>query len=247
MLTVLSRRYPALEVVIAPVKVQGIGAAEEIVQAIEELNAIGGIDVIIVGRGGGSLEDLWAFNEEILARAIAASKIPIVSAVGHEIDFTISDFVADLRAPTPSAAAELIVRDRTELITSIRNYYDAISGDIVAYIVRYHDRLQGFMRSYALNMPLEMLKQRNQQTDDLVHRLGLSIQQYASMVRQHLTSLGQRLESLSPTNVLRRGYAIVTKGDTVITAARSLRPDEVIGVRFYRGTAEAIIKNVEGT
>src|SRR5450830_1303089 len=109
MLNILARRFPALEVIVAPVKVQGIGAAEEIAEAIQDLNSLSDIDVIIVGRGGGSLEDLWAFNEEVVARAIYSSRIPIVSAVGHEIDFSISDFVADLRAPTPSAAAELVV------------------------------------------------------------------------------------------------------------------------------------------
>ena len=126
--SVLSRRHPSVEVVLAPVRVQGAGAAEEIADAIKYLNQYGGIDVLIVGRGGGSLEDLWAFNEEVVARAIYASKIPIISAVGHEIDFSIADFVADLRAPTPSAAAELVVRDRTELLEDIGNLCYTMRG-----------------------------------------------------------------------------------------------------------------------
>ena len=118
-LRVIGRRFGDLHIVIAPCRVQGDGAAEEIAQGLRDLNALGGVDVIIVGRGGGSLEDLWAFNEEAVARAIAASKVPVVSAVGHEVDFTIADFVADLRAPTPSAAAELVVREKQAVVDSL--------------------------------------------------------------------------------------------------------------------------------
>ncbi len=119
MLRVIGRRFGELHIVIAPCRVQGEGAAEEIAQGLRDLNALGGVDIIIVGRGGGSLEDLWAFNEEAVARAIAASKVPVVSAVGHEVDFTIADFVADLRAPTPSAAAELVVREKQAVVESL--------------------------------------------------------------------------------------------------------------------------------
>src|ERR1700741_5108564 len=118
-LRVIGRRFGDLHIVIAPARVQGDGAAEEIAQGLRDLNALGGVDVIIVGRGGGSLEDLWAFNEEIVARAIVGSKVPVVSAVGHEVDFTIADFVADLRAPTPSAAAELVVREKRAVAESV--------------------------------------------------------------------------------------------------------------------------------
>ncbi len=121
-INIINRRFPSTELILCPVKVQGIGAAEEIASAIDDFNNFGAVDVILVGRGGGSLEDLWAFNEEIVARSIYHSSIPVVSAVGHEIDFTIADFVADLRAPTPSAAAELIVPDRREIIEIVRNF-----------------------------------------------------------------------------------------------------------------------------
>src|SRR5882724_2311605 len=119
MLRVIGRRFGELHIVIAPCRVQGEGAAEEIAQGLRDLNGLGDVDVIIVGRGGGSLEDLWAFNEEVVARAIAASKAPVVSAVGHEVDFTIADFVADLRAPTPSAAAELVVREKQAVVDTL--------------------------------------------------------------------------------------------------------------------------------
>jgi exodeoxyribonuclease VII large subunit len=126
MINIISRRFPAVEIILYPVRVQGEGAAEEIAQAIYDFNRYGGVDVIIVGRGGGSVEDLWAFNEEIVARAIFASRIPIISAVGHEIDYSISDFVADLRAPTPSAAAELVVKNRDDVLENVRNIWFTI-------------------------------------------------------------------------------------------------------------------------
>jgi len=122
MVHVFRRRFPALTLVLVPVRVQGAGAAEEIARAVRDLNACGTVDVIIVARGGGSLEDLWAFNEEVVARSIVSSRIPVVSAVGHEVDFTIADFVADLRAPTPSAAAEIVVKDRTAVLEILRDF-----------------------------------------------------------------------------------------------------------------------------
>ena len=141
MLRVIDRRFGELHIVIAPCRVQGDGAAEEIAQGLRDLNALGGVDIIIVGRGGGSLEDLWAFNEEIVARAIAASKVPIVSAVGHEVDFTIADFVADLRAPTPSAAAELVVSAKDEFCSRIDRLQDRLRGAVRGRVQRLSGRV----------------------------------------------------------------------------------------------------------
>ena len=140
MLRVIGRRFGELHIVIAPCRVQGDGAAEEIAQGVRDLNALGGVDVIIVGRGGGSLEDLWAFNEEIVARAIAGSKVPVISAVGHEVDFTIADFVADLRAPTPSGGAELVVREKLHVVRALGELYARLQQAMRAQVERGRER-----------------------------------------------------------------------------------------------------------
>ena len=158
MINILSRRMPSVEIIIFPVKVQGDEAKNEIAEAIKILNEQNIVDLIIVGRGGGSLEDLWAFNEEIVARAISNSKIPIVSAVGHEIDFTIADFVSDLRAPTPSAAAELVVKDKSELIETINNLLYNCKNRLENLIDSEFKSISGFINSYAFNIPKQLIK-----------------------------------------------------------------------------------------
>ncbi len=170
-LRVIGRRFRDLSIVIAPAKVQGEGAAVEIAQGLAALNALGDIDVIICGRGGGSLEDLWAFNEEVVARAIAASKVPVISAVGHEIDFTIADFVADLRAPTPSAAAELVVREKQAVVENLRQ----LRGRLVLSMRRSLDhgrrRLQALAGRRVLTDPARSLRERQRRVDDARLRL----------------------------------------------------------------------------
>ena len=160
--TVLARRFSAVELILIPVRVQGAGASDEISGALREMNRYGKVDVIIVGRGGGSLEDLWAFNEEIVARAIAASRIPVVSAVGHEIDFTIADFVADLRAPTPSAAAEMVVPDRAELLELLRNYEYTMRQEALQLIDTHRERVRSLLSSYAFNRPRDAVREHVQ-------------------------------------------------------------------------------------
>ena len=166
-LNILARRYPNRHIIINPVRVQGQGAAAEIAAAIDELNAQDLVDVIIVTRGGGSLEDLWAFNEEIVARAIARSRLPIISAVGHEIDFSIADFVADLRAPTPSAAAELVVKAKSEFQNELRQFQQRLDKDLRYRLSESRRRLAGC----TLRHPAELVRQLQQQLDDLAHRL----------------------------------------------------------------------------
>jgi len=166
-LSVITRRFPNVNILICPVRVQGDGAAEEIAAGIETLNDIGGIDVMIVTRGGGSIEDLWAFNEEVVARAIYASNIPVISAVGHEIDFTISDFAADLRAPTPSAAAELVVPDREELKREIADITNRMIGVVLNDISNLRDRLEYLTNRCALASPTARLGEMRQRLDDM--------------------------------------------------------------------------------
>ena len=171
MLRVISRRFGELHIVIAPARVQGAGAAEEVAQAIRDLNALGGVDVLIVGRGGGSLEDLWAFNEEVVARAIAASKIPVISAVGHEVDFTIADFVADLRAPTPSAAAELVVREKQALVEGVAELHARLEGAMRRRLERQRERLTATLGRRVLTDPARPLRDLERRVDEARRRL----------------------------------------------------------------------------
>ena len=241
MLNILSRRFPGVEVVVAPVKVQGVGAAEEIAGAIDDLNAIGSIDVIIVGRGGGSLEDLWAFNEEIVARALFASQIPTISAVGHEIDFSISDFVADLRAPTPSAAAELVVRDRNELIDILRNFAYTIRNSVANKVQTEKEKVLSLIGSYSFNRPLDLLRQRGQFIDDLERRLGQAVLHQFSAASQETRSFEKRIQSLNPQLALKRGYTIVYKDGKIVPAVAEVSEKDRITVKFHDGNAEAVI------
>jgi exodeoxyribonuclease VII large subunit len=171
MLRVIGRRFGQIHIVIAPAKVQGEGAAQEVAQGVRDLNALGDVDVIIVGRGGGSLEDLWAFNDEMLARTIAASKVPVISAVGHEVDFTIADFVADLRAPTPSAAAELVVREKQAVAESVADLTRRLGVATARTLARQRDRLLTMQRRRVLTDPARPLRELERRVDDARARL----------------------------------------------------------------------------
>jgi exodeoxyribonuclease VII large subunit len=234
--SVLSRRHPSVEVVLAPVRVQGAGAAEEITGAINLLNQLGDIDVLIVGRGGGSLEDLWAFNEEIVARAIYASKIPIISAVGHEIDFSIADFVADYRAPTPSAAAELAVRDRTELLEDIGNLCYTMRGALDTQLTKLRERTASLVTSYSFNRPKDTIREFSQRVDELERSLGISCAHGVQRVQQKYFSLQQQLQALNPGGVLKRGYAIVRKEGRIVSRSGGLRYGDAALIQFHDGT-----------
>ena len=234
--SVLSRRHPSVEVVLAPVRVQGAGAAEEIADAINQMNQFGGIDVLIVGRGGGSLEDLWAFNEEIVARAIYASKIPIMSAVGHEIDFSIADFAADLRAPTPSAAAELVVRDRSEFLEDIGNLCYTMRGALDKQVSGFRERTASLVTSYSFNRPKDLVREFSQRVDELERSLGISYAHNAQIVHQKYDSLQQQLQALNPGGVLKRGYAIVRKEGRIVSSAGLLGYGDEADIQFHDGT-----------
>ncbi len=234
--SVLERRYPVVELILAPVRVQGAGAAEEIARAIAELNDYGSLDLMIVGRGGGSLEDLWAFNEEIVARAIYGSRIPVVSAVGHEIDFSIADFVADLRAPTPSAAAELVVPDRSELLENLRNLWYTADRSVRDMVSDARVRIDGLLSSYSFNRPRDILRQYAQRVDELERSLSVTARHMFDRAQQHHVFLQQRLESLAPRNVLSRGYAIVHRDGRVVSRSRQLKSGDDATVEFHDGT-----------
>lgn len=235
MQTVLARRFPCVEVILAPVRVQGAGASDEIAQALREMNRYGEVDVIVVGRGGGSLEDLWAFNEEVVARAIFASEIPVVSAVGHEIDFTIADFVADLRAPTPSAAAEMIVPDRLELLELIRNNEYTMRRALAQMISTNRERIRTLVASYAFNRPKDMIREFVQRIDELHRSIGTNIAHRYERAAQDIESLMKRIAGASPRGILRRGYAIVRRGGSVVTHAKTLKRDDEATIELQDG------------
>ncbi|NQT82285.1 exodeoxyribonuclease VII large subunit [bacterium] len=229
-LNVLERRFSNLHIILNPVRVQGYEAAGEIATAISDFSRMSNVDVIIVGRGGGSLEDLWAFNEEVVARAIYASKIPIISAVGHEIDWTISDFVADVRAPTPSAAAELVIGRKDEMVERISAFRDRLYHYASALLADSRRRVDIARQSYVFRQPGDLVKQYRQQVDELLDRLSLLCRHHLEISAQKVQSLGSRLESLNPESVLARGYSItldIANGTVIYHVAQAEMGREV--------------------
>lgn len=245
-LNVTGRRSPLADVALYPVRVQGPGAAEEIAHALTRLNETGGWDVIICGRGGGSLEDLWAFNEEVVARAIAASAIPVVSAVGHEVDYTIADFVADVRAETPTAAAEMVLRDRRELLEQIRSRQRLLAARMQDRLRDGRRRLERVLASRLLRRPRAVLEPLAQRLDDLSGQLKTGLKNRLRLAREHWRGLGAQLEALSPLNVLRRGYSLVYELATgrLVRDSRDLAPAAALRIRFHRGEAQVRVEKL---
>jgi exodeoxyribonuclease VII large subunit len=198
MLRVIGRRYGDIHIVVAPARVQGEGAAAEVAQGIRELNALGGVDVIIVGRGGGSLEDLWAFNDEMLARTIAASKIPVISAVGHEVDFTIADFVADVRAATPSNAAELVVKEKRAVVESLADLSVRLRRGIGRALAAHRDRLERTRGRRVLTDPARPLRDLDRRLDDARARLRQAALAAIARGEHRVELAGRSLRALSP-------------------------------------------------
>ncbi len=246
MVKILNRRWPGLEIVFVPVSVQGEAAAGEIARAIEWLNQAGNVDVIIAGRGGGSLEELWAFNTEIVARSIFNSKIPVISAVGHETDFTIADFVADVRAPTPSAAAELVVPAKDEVSRYLKTIRERLCRSMAEYIKQYRRRLQTVLDRSVFRRPAqEICFSRQQQVDFLHQRLIQAINSTLEQKQNGLAVLAGRLETLSPLATLARGYSICTKPGTpgVIRSAEEVNSGESVEVKLHRGSLLCLVED----
>ena len=263
-ISTINRRFPLTEVILLPSLVQGEGAKEDIVRQIKRAEDYN-LDVLIVGRGGGSIEDLWAFNEEIVARAIFECPIPIISAVGHEIDFTIADFVADLRAPTPTGAAEIAVPNKADVI----NYINQLSlrsrkavGNILELKKKRLDNIKG---NYILNNPLDLYSAKIQKLDYLTESL---VKNYKNIIdkekiklnniktrplfsnplvildktKQKYTLLLSKLDALSPLKTLERGYGIIKLNDKAVTSIKDLKKDDLINIELKDGSKEAIIK-----
>jgi exodeoxyribonuclease VII large subunit len=213
MLNTLRRRYPLAEVVLSPASVQGEGAPAEIIAALKKLNELVKPDVILLGRGGGSIEDLWVFNDEEVARAVASSQTPIISGVGHETDFTITDFVADLRAPTPTAAAELATPDKVELKANLFEQRDYLVRLIVDRLDEMRWELASLQNRALRSSPQARLLNDRQRLDELMRRAGLLLGHGIQLKRAHLAGVTQQVAALSPAGVLARGFAVVTGED----------------------------------
>ena len=236
-LNVLGRRYPLAQVVFCPVLVQGEGAAPSIVDAIRRFNDAGAADLLIVGRGGGSIEDLWAFNEEMVARAVADSAIPVISAVGHETDFTICDFVADLRAPTPSAAAELAVPDAGRLLSFMDNVRARLSTATRNHIGQASSRLSLLKSKRCLSAPQYYTDEQAMRLDYLTRRFAAASQQQLSTADRRLSAAAAKLDALSPLKVLGRGYAISYTADGgVLNSVRNVEVGDTLSLRMADGT-----------
>jgi exodeoxyribonuclease VII large subunit len=238
---VIARRFSGAEIIVSPSLVQGDRAPREIVQAMDRLCRLHeeneNLDVIIVGRGGGSIEDLWAFNDETVARTIAAFPVPVISAVGHETDFTIADFVADLRAPTPSAAAELVVPDADELRRRVENLQRRAHRAVAENLERSRADLRRLLGSWGLRQPLELIRQAIQRLDELDQRMATHISRRIQDEHQRLRSLNAQLNALNPQGVLERGYSIVTRArdNRVVSRKGQLRVSDHVNIHVANG------------
>jgi len=246
MLKILGRRWPLTEVWVCPVPVQGDGAGQAIALALAQVNRLDGIDVIILGRGGGSLEDLWAFNEEIVARAIHASRIPVISGIGHETDVTVADLVADVRALTPSEAAERVVPDLMEITAELRNYGVHLQTLLARKLERAKGRLDELATRRCFRLPLERVRDHERRLDELQSRLQRAGKQRLDRDRQWLEAVAARLEALSPLNVLARGYSVTRRETdlTIVSAPDQLQPGERLITLLHRGQ---VVSRVESS
>ena len=264
-LNVIDRRYSDVHIIIRPCLVQGNTAAEDIAQAVRDLNQIKDLDVIIVGRGGGSLEDLWAFNEEPVARAVFDSKVPVISAVGHEIDFTICDFVADLRAPTPSAAAELVVQEKEQLEATVETMAKKLTESVRNKIRFAKMRFAGLVESYAMRRPQVIVEQYQQHLDNIDKRLRAGISHVlnykeselaalpdlnAGIIRKlqfknsELAQISARLVNLNPLAVLSRGYSVtyLLDSDRSLKDVREVKKGDILQTKLHKGVIISQVK-----
>lgn len=243
-LNVLRRRYPLAEVILSPTQVQGEDAPPQIVSALRALGELKGVDVIILARGGGSLEDLWAFNDERVARAVAASPVPVVCGVGHETDFTIADFVADLRAPTPSVAAELVTPDRDELARRLNLFKEQLAASMDQAIAQHRRLLTGEVRALRRLSPQTWIDRRRQRVDDLSRGAQTSIAHRLALGRERLNGLSLRLSALNPEATLARGYAIVrrTEDGHVVSRVGQVSTGDRLSVQVSDGEFGSIVQ-----
>lgn len=242
MIRILDARWPMAKVCVLPVRVQGAEAAGEISRAIAYANACQVADLIITGRGGGSMEDLWCFNEEIVARAIYASEIPVISAVGHEPDVTIADLVADVRASTPSNAAELAVEDQNDVYAWIQELSQRLGKQMARELKLQRERLARLENSRALQDPMWFVEERRMWLDRSREQMGAALRHKVAEERTRFAAAAGKLDALSPLKVLGRGYAIPKKGETVVTSVKDLRAKDEFSLQLRDGAVDCQVK-----
>ncbi|HEX2868860.1 MAG TPA: exodeoxyribonuclease VII large subunit [Ignavibacteriales bacterium] len=233
MVSIAQRRYPLVELMVYPARVQGEGSAKSIVEGIEYLNERDDIDLIIIGRGGGSLEDLWAFNEEIVARAVFASCIPVISAVGHEVDFTISDFAADLRAATPSAAMEVATPNKDDFFAFLEEFSFRTSENIFYIIDRKKREVASHLKAYGFRVPQDLVRIRSQQLDNTLYRLQQKIDGRLLSLGNRLSLNEKGLESHDVNRILKKGFVLVKQGSKLVVRGEDFRMDEPAELKFH--------------
>lgn len=245
-ISVTRRRFPNMPILVASAVVQGEEGPESVVRAIELMNVHAGVDVLIVGRGGGSLEDLWTFNDERVARAIAASRIPVISAVGHETDFTIADFVADKRAPTPSAAAEMAVPDKRALVSHLRGQYERLYAGVMRRVEQGRTRVRLLESRPVLARPAELLRERRQRVDDAEHHVRRHVQDLVERHARALAATVGKLDALSPLATLARGYAVVRRTDSgrIVRRGSEVTAGDQLLVRLHDAELSTAVEDV---
>ena len=238
MISVAERRYPVVELIVVPTKVQGAGTAENIVENIHKLNLLGDIDVIIIARGGGSIEDLWAFNEEIVANAIYKSNVPIISGIGHEIDFTIADFVADLRAPTPSVAMELATPDFEDIGEFISETYYTIYNLIEKKIEDYKSTIWDSINSYTFKYPFERIRKNSQTLDHFSFLMGKEIDKILLKAKHQIALMVKTVEANDVNRTLKKGFALIKQNSRFISRKKYFDIQKAAIIKFYDGEIE---------
>lgn len=235
MISVADRRYPLVELLVVPTKVQGSDAAKDIVKNLRKVNLLRDIDVIILARGGGSIEDLWPFNEEIVARAIFNSKIPIVTGIGHEVDFTIADFVSDLRAPTPSVAMELATPDQKELTNLIVENSYAINESVKNCLFDYRGSIENILNSYSFRYPLENARKFSQRIDLANIKLNNLIEKKILSSNAKISLLSKSLEGFDVQKSLKKGFALIRQNSKFVTRKNNFNQTEPLTIQFFDG------------
>ena len=245
MINILGRRFPCAEILLYPALVQGAGAPASLIAGLNDFNQNDNVDLIIIGRGGGSMEDLWAFNDEALARTVAASRLPVISAVGHESDFTICDFVADRRAPTPSAAAELAVPDMGDLKRLLRGTEDRLSHAMTVRLSQRRDRVTQLANSRVLVAPDRFVDDCRMRVGDLALRLDRAADHKLTRAKGDFARAAAQLDALNPLAILTRGYAVVRAGETPVRSVEELRVGEPVRLTLADGEATATVTEIQ--
>jgi exodeoxyribonuclease VII large subunit len=232
-----------VDILIAPCQVQGEGAAEDIAKALDALNRRGNVDVILCGRGGGSIEDLWAFNEEVVVRAVARSKVPVISCVGHETDFTIQDFVADARAATPSMAAEMAVPVRQELLEAISRQKLRMIRALGGRLTLHREKLKRLVLAFR-SPEAVLIRPRREALKGLQIRMDVALERRSGAARNKLQLLSRALDGLNPDGVLSRGYALVESGGKILTSVQGVAPGQQVTITLTGGALDAVVSHV---